>query len=164
MAHHEFSVQYSEDLVRRSVRRHFSELMGRELSWTLWLAVAVTGGTLAYGLLRGRTSWIEGVAGTVLVLLPMLLVAGYRAHLRQGLDKLRAMGSANARFVLTDAALAVKANSGSSTIPWNQFAKILEGADFWILRLRNRSTLTLPTATVDTSALDFIKTMIRKDE
>jgi hypothetical protein len=107
MARYEFSVNYSEGLLRRSVRRHFLDLIRRELSWRVWVAVAVTGGLLAYGLSHGRASWIEGVAGAVLLLLPLLLLAGYRAHLRQGLDKLRTMGDGYVRFLVTDDALAL---------------------------------------------------------
>ncbi len=162
MAHFEFSVQYSEDLVRRSVRLHFVWLMRRELTWPLWLAVIATAATLVgYGLLHGRASWIEGVAAGVLLLLPMNLIVGYRAHLNQGLAKLRTMGADNPRVVLTDAALAVSAGSGSMTIPWNQFVGISKGADFWVLRARNRATLTLPTEGVDVSALNFLERMIR---
>jgi hypothetical protein len=162
VAHFEFSVQYSEDLVRRSVRWHFAWLMRRELTWPLWLAVIATAATLVgYGLLHGRASWIEGVSAGVLLLLPMNLIVGYRAHLSQGLGKLRTMGTENPRFILTDVALTVSASSGSITIPWNQFVGISKGPDFWILRARNRATLTLPTEDVDVSALDFLETIIR---
>ncbi len=165
MAHFEFSVQYSEDLVRRSVRWHFGWLMRRELTWPLWIAVIATAATLVgYGLLQGRASWIEGVSAAVLLLLPMNLIVGYRAHMSQGLGRLRTMGTENPRFVLTDAALTISASSGSTTIPWNQFVGILKGPDFWILRTRNRATLTLPTQGVNVSALGFLETRIRTAE
>jgi hypothetical protein len=75
MDRYEFSANYSEDLVRRSVRRHFPEIIRHEFSWRIYVGVAVTGGALVYRLLYGQTSWIDGAAVTVLVLLPLLVLA-----------------------------------------------------------------------------------------
>ena len=44
MERYGFSVSYSEDLARRSVRRYFLTVIRRELSWGFWAAVAVAGG------------------------------------------------------------------------------------------------------------------------
>jgi hypothetical protein len=48
MDRYEFSANYSEDLVRRSVRRHFPGIVRHEFSWRIYVAVAVTGGALVY--------------------------------------------------------------------------------------------------------------------
>ena len=157
MPQYVFTVRYSEELLRSSVRRYFVYLLRREVSWRLYLALAVLVGLFAYELSRNHPSWLDGALGALLLFVALFLFCLYRAHLKQALERLRLMSEPVATFTASDSTLTTTSNGASTTLPWNQFAGVLEFDDCWILRLKQRSIFTLPTAGVEPSALQFIR-------
>src|SRR5579871_4019944 len=133
MAEHTFTVRYTEAVVRRAANRYFSHLLRRELPWALYLAIAALLCVLTYDLSRGRASWVDGALGTVVLLLPAIILIGYRTRLSEALARFRQMKTPTATFTATAEALTASSDAGSSTLPWRTFRRILEGEDFWLL-------------------------------
>ena len=160
MDQRQFTVRYSEPLVRSAIWRYFGYLLRREFNWTLYLAAAALVAVFIYRVLVGPASWFEGALGAALCLIVIFFVVLYRAHLTQGLQRFRSMAQPVATFTATDEALTVSSGSGSSTVPWQQLDLVLDFGDFWLFRLKQRATFTMPTEGIDESSLNFIRTKI----
>src|SRR5882672_3759797 len=160
MTQREFTVRYSESQVRNSVKRYFLYLLRREFSWQLCLVLVLLVGFVLYELSTGPVSWLDGAIGAVVLLLALFFFILYRTHLKHGLERLRLMKVPTATFTINDDSLTVSSDGGSSTIPWHQFATILEYDDFWIFVLKQRAIFTMPLGGVDESALLFIRAQV----
>ncbi len=73
------------------------------------------------------------------------------------MKKFRALPSPKATVVLTDDKLEVSSGAARTSIPWSQFAAVLDSPDFLVLRLKRGSSLTIPTAGVDGAITQFIR-------
>lgn len=162
MDQREFTVRYSEALVRRSVGRYFRYLLQSQLGWVVYLLVAALIGYFIYAVVINDRSWFIGALGAVLVLLGMFVVAAYRAQLGHSMARLRSMNEPLAHVTVTEEALTLSSDAGSNTIPWNQFSTILEFSDCWIFALKQRSMFTLPIQGVDGTTLQFMRSKVAK--
>jgi hypothetical protein len=160
MTRHTFTVRYSEALVRKGVRRHYASVLRREVNAALYVALCLLICLLVYDFSRGRVSWVDGAAGTVIVLAPAILFYTYSAHVGQALARLRQMAQPTATFDANTESLTVTTDMGSSTFPWRRFKGIIRADNFWVLLLGQNASLTLPTDSVDPTALKFIQEQV----
>jgi hypothetical protein len=64
------------------------------------------------------------------------------------------------QFMLTEETFTVSTELGSSTLPWSSIESLSEQDGFWLLYTSPTSALTVPVATIETTALDFLKQKI----
>jgi hypothetical protein len=155
-------VRYTESVVRGAVKRYFVYLLRHEVTWTLYIALAGLIAFLIYDFSRGRVSWLDGVVGTVIVLVPVMVWVAYRAHLTQALAKLRHMREPVATFTATKDSLTATSDAGALTLPWRSFKSILDGEGFWVLVLKQRSTITLPLENIEPATLRFLRDQVHE--
>jgi hypothetical protein len=160
MTRYEFTVHYSEELVRQSDQLYFKYRLRHDL-WPLWLIMAGLLCIVILGLIQREWSGPTIKAGITLVCFPALILFAYKAHVRLGLSKLHALETPNATFVLTDEGLTATSGDAGGLTPWTDFEAILQSQDLWILRVNEKSKLTLPTQGVDRSALEFIRSKVQ---
>jgi hypothetical protein len=158
---YEFTVTYTEDIVRRSVHVVCIRVIRRLFDWKLCTAALVTIVCLVLSHSSHELSWLEGAVGTLLGTLVGFAIILYRTRLRQSLGRLRRMKTATGHFLVTDETLTVSTDLGSSTVPWATFAGMSEHADFWLLNTTPNAGLTLPTGSISPEALQFIRNKIK---
>jgi uncharacterized membrane protein YqjE len=152
----QFTIHYDEAVLRRAVdtffRRRFVQGMGLLglAAFALCTAVVVT------LLVRGDRSWFVGVMGAVLVLFVGGFLALWRMHRAQMSRKLEAIPSRRAEVALDAETITVRAESGSTSLPWSSFSEVWKLPDCWLLFLAPNSHITLPLRGVPQEALDFI--------
>src|SRR5262245_9113178 len=91
---HVATLHYTEELVRSAVVSFWR----RSVSWKLIVAIVVCVAGFAFLLLTGDRSWSIGVLGTVVFVAALLVAMIYVVHLRQSLQKLRALETPVATF------------------------------------------------------------------
>jgi hypothetical protein len=152
----QFTIHYDEAVLRRAVdtffRRRFVQGMGFPglAAFALCCAIVLT------LLLRGDRSWLVGVMGAVLVVFVGGFLALWGMHRAQMSRKLAAIHSRQAEVVLDAETITVRAESGSTSLPWNGFTEVWKLPDCWLLFLAPNSHITLPLRGVPQEALDFI--------
>jgi YcxB-like protein len=149
---HEAVLHFSRALVRKSVTAYWRKTVGYRLP----LALAITAAWLAARLYRGDRTWLVGALGAALALGLTFLVSVYVAHYRDGMRKLRAMGSPHSRLMAQEAGLTVTSGAGGVTLKWTAIAEIRRFPDFWLVLLPQAGFFTIPTATVPAEMQAFM--------
>lgn len=116
---------------------------------------AVIAGAVALAL-SGPSAWETGAALGAACVLVFLLIGIYLLHYRQGMAKLRRMGSHQATLEFSDASLKVSSGAGSSTLPWTTFSEVWRFPKFWLLIIGQGQYMTLPLADLSPEVQAFI--------
>jgi hypothetical protein len=159
MTRYQFTVSYTEDLVRRADRAYFEYRLRHDF-WSVYLCLATLLCFGLYGAFRHDWSGLYLKADLGLVSLIVMLFLGYRAHLRYGAAKLKAMGAPTAAIVVTDDGLTATSGSGAGDLPWSDLSDIVETQEFWLLRLKNKSKITIPIQGINPAVLSFIRSKL----
>lgn len=158
MTHYEFSVEYSETMVRNAVRMFLWQRLKR--MWKLWVGMLLLAAGTVTLFLMGDRSWFLGLFGATLGFSILMLFFLYRAHLNNSVGRLREMQMPRAEFRLQDESLTITSGLGAATFPWSGIQEILEGSNFWVLCTAPNQFFTLPTLGVPAEALAFIRSRI----
>jgi hypothetical protein len=115
----EFTVRYSEPLVRAAAHRFWL----RALGWRFGLALLALAAFLAYQLAQGDRSWWVGLYGAIVGFGVIIAVTGWFAQRRRALQVFRDLEDGQAAFAMDDQRLKVSSKRGSAEIPWKLVAK-----------------------------------------
>jgi hypothetical protein len=137
---HVTTLHYTEELVRSAVLSFWR----RSVSWKLIAAIAICVAGFAFLLMSGDRSWSIGVLGTVLFFAVLLVAMIYVVHLRQSLQKLRALGNPVATFAAEEGSFTVTSDVGTSTFRWSAVHDIWQFERYWLLLLSRAQFVTLP--------------------
>ena len=88
-------------------------------------------------------------------------IALYAMHYRNAVQKLRAMGNAQATLEASDNSLSISSGAGSASIPWSAIAEIWQLKACWLLLLSKSQFMTLPLADVTPELEAFILAKVR---
>jgi hypothetical protein len=158
---HEFTVSYTEDIARRSVRALCGRtIRRRHLQWKFAAAFLLLTAALVLGHSGRGVTWLDGAAASLLAVLILFAVFLYRAYIQRSLDRLHRMKTPVGYFVLTDATLTVTSDLGSYTVPWREFVDLSEHADFWLLNTSADASLTIPIHDVSPEAREYLRQKI----
>ena len=113
-------------------------------------------GAAAFLVALRPASWLSGMATGAVLVLAMLVAGLYLLHYRQGLARLRRMGSRTATLELTEAALRVTSDAGSFSAAWSTFPDLWQFPEFWLLIIGRGQFMTLPLAGLSPEARAFI--------
>lgn len=152
-------VTYTEALVRDAVKTFVWRRVVLGMK-ALWAAEIVLIALLIWLPRTGQDSWLTGVVSVVALLPPALVAAAWYAHHRNTVGKFRKMSTPQGEFTLLDDALEVASELGSSKIPWSGITEIWEKPAYWMIFIGPSQFMTLPTATVSSSDLAFIRTKV----
>ena len=156
----ELTVTFSEPLLRQVVRSFFWRRLSEYLDWSVFAALAVVCGALAWSLLQGERSWFVGVLGSVLAVCPFLIVAAYVVHYRHTVARFRQKKNQTVTFQFSDTDFTVTSELGSATVPWTSVTEIWEFPRFWLLFIVKPQFVTLPIEGASEELLSFIRSKV----
>ncbi len=116
---HQVDVRYSETLARQAVRAFYWRTLRERFGWSGILAFIVSLAALVFLVLGGDRSWIVGAVGACLLFVVLAFVAGYIAHHRNTVGRLRRMTNPQARLVFGDRDVSISSDLGSATLLWD---------------------------------------------
>jgi len=137
---HVATLHYTEGLARSAVLSFWK----RSVSWKLIAAIAICVAGFVFLLRSGDRSWSIGVLGTVLLFGVLLVVMIYVVHLRQTLQKLRALQNPVATFEAAEDSFTLTSDVGSSTFKWSAVHDIWQFERYWLLLFSRAQFVTLP--------------------
>ena len=149
----EFTVHYTEPLVRAAVGRFWR----RALGWKFVLAVLAIVVIVGYQVSRGDRSWYVGMLGTVAALGVLLTVVGYIAQYRRAMGSFRRLSGGTATFTVSDGALRMSSAIGSTEFSWNAIQEVWRYPDLWLLVFSRNMFATMPLAGVSGPTLELIE-------
>lgn len=164
MAAYQFDVRYSESQLRSAVRTLYRYILRQQIDWKLFVALGLIVLALWLHGTRPGLQWYEWMLAGVAAFACAFLILLYRAHLRQSLERLRAMKEPVARFCVTEDSLTVTSDLGSSTMPWTTFTAALDAPGSLLLVVGRTAMITVPTAGVDAAALEFIRAKVNRPQ
>ena len=153
-------MRYSEEIAREAVRRFLARRLRELFDVKFRIAAVVAIGTLCWLLWTGNRSWLVGAVATLLVLVPVALLAVYAAHWRNTVVRIRQMQVPMARCRLSDTELTIASELGSATIPWTLILEIWQFQRVWLLLISPSYFVTLPTDGIPAAALEFMRTKV----
>ena len=156
----QFTVKYSEAIARAAVRETMIRSIKKKLDWKRQGLLVFTAAVLIYSFTKYGLTWIDTVIGSVYLFGFVFLIILYRNSVRQSISCLRKMKVPTGQFTLTEENLTVSTELGSSTLPWSSIESLSEQDGFWLLYISPTSALTVPIATIETTALDFLRQKI----
>lgn len=159
----QFTVKYSEAIARAAVRATMIRSIKRKLDWKRQSLLLFTAAVLIYSLAKYGITWIDTVIGSIYLFGFVFLIILYRNAVRQSIARLRKMKAPIGQFTLTEENFTISTELGSSTLPWSSIESLSEQDGFWLLYTSPTSALTVPVATIETTALDFVKQKIAID-
>ncbi|MCB2018127.1 MAG: YcxB family protein [Hydrogenophaga sp.] len=134
------TLNFTPALVRRAVWAYWTRSVG--ITWPLMLVLLTA--YIVHLVREGNTHWTVGVFGTLVAMGYVYLAAIYWAHLRQGMDRLSAMGTPQGTLAMDEAGIALTSGAGQSRLPWHTVQEVWRYPDFWIVLLSRSSYFTLP--------------------
>jgi hypothetical protein len=137
---HVATLHYTEELVRSAVVSFWR----RSVSWKLIVAIVVCVVGFVFLLMTGDRSWSIGVLGTAVFFAALLVAMIYVVHLRQSLQKLRALQNPVATFAAEETWFTVTSDVGSSTFKWSAVHDIWQFERYWLLLFSRAQFVTLP--------------------
>jgi hypothetical protein len=155
-------VRYSEEIAREAVRRFLARRLRELFDVKFRIAAVAAIGTLCWLLWTGNRSWLVGAVATLLVLVPVALLAVYAAHWRNTVVRIRQMQVPMARCMLSDTELTIASELGSATIPWTLILEIWQFQRVWLLLISPSYFVTLPTDGIPAAALEFMRTKVTR--
>ncbi|SAH82259.1 Uncharacterised protein [Bordetella ansorpii] len=158
-----YEVVYDEAMVRDAVRTYvMRRLVREERSW--WLTALVIFVVSIFMLLRGMQDWTVGVM-LVASMMPIFFVAaGWVAHYRNSVGKLRRMPSPAASFTFQEDGLAIASGLGSGLIAWSALTEIWERPGYWMLFMGPNQFNTLPLQGIDAADLEWLRGKVSASE
>ena len=126
-----------------------------------FLIVGAVLGVAAFLALEGRwnfaTGAYVGLVAAALLIYPLAIALRWRR-----MNKLvAAMKRPESEFMLDEAAMTVRADSGTSVIPWSQFKDIWRCRTCWLLVMRTDNFITLSLKDASKPALDFLSAHVK---
>ena len=149
----EFTVHYTEPMVRTAVGRFWR----RALGWKFVLAVLVMAGIVGFRVSQGDRSWYVGMLGTVAALGVLVGVVGYFAQYRRAMGSFRRLSGGAATFTISDRALRMSSEIGSTEFSWNAIQQLWRYPDVWLLVFSRNMFATMPLAEVSSPTLELIE-------
>lgn len=151
---HSARLCYTEPMLRRAVRIFvIRRAMASRLS-ILTVGMVIAGLVLG---LEGSTDLQLGFALAGLLFVAAFVAAVWRAHVANTIGRFRAMDPPEADMVATDRDITFISTLGSATLPWTRFTEVWELEDCWMLFTAPSQFSTLPLATLDREARDFLR-------
>jgi hypothetical protein len=136
----DFTLTYSEALIRKSVKRFCMREIGP--AYPVALLLGVTG--LVYAILEGDRSWLTGVFGTALAIGATFPILMYRTHLSASLASFRRLDGKPVTAQAKDGTFAVSSAAGSSEFPWATITEVRRFEEFWMLMRGRAPLMTFP--------------------
>jgi YcxB-like protein len=158
---HQVDVRYSEALVRQAVRAFYWRTLRERFGWPGILAFIVSLAALVFLVLGGDRSWIVGAVGACLLFVVLVFLAGYIAHHRNTVGRLRRMTNPQARLVFSDRDVSISSELGSATMLWDAVREVWAFPGFWLFLLSRSSFFTFPTEGVAEDVLAFVRSKTR---
>jgi hypothetical protein len=146
------SLQYSEELVRRAVRR----FCWRKTGILYWATFAMLLAILVNALFQGDYSWLPGVLATVTVFGVALPIAVYRVQMNATLAAYRSLNNQPVRFSGDEIGFVVQATTGTAKLPWSTIAAIRRYNDLWLLEFRTGGFMTFPIQSTSAADREFL--------
>lgn len=154
---HKVTLTYDESIVRQAVLGFWWRVIGLRFLIALG-SVAIGLGAL---LSRGDDSWIVGALASVLALGVTFAVALYVIHLRNSMQKFRALGNAQAVLKASPTELSISSAAGAATLPWGSVVEVWQLKTCWLLLFSKAQFTTLPLIGMNAEVQAFILERVR---
>jgi hypothetical protein len=149
---HVATLHYTEELARSAVLSFWR----RSVSWKLIAALTLCIAGFAFLLKSGDRSWSIGVLGAVVLFAVLFIAMIYFVHLRQSLEKLRALQNPVGTFVAEENTFTVSSDIGSSTFKWSAIHDIWRFERYWLLLFSRAQFVTLPLIDIPTEMRAYV--------
>ncbi|MBA4491953.1 YcxB family protein [Paracoccus sp. S1E-3] len=155
-APYSFSVTYDGRVVRDAVRTFILRRSFHEHR-ALWMGVLVVLIFLWWRLQNGHRGWTEVLIGTVLLLLPVLVLVIWSVHARNSLRKLYRIGAPEVGFVLDERGIFAASDQGEALIPWDRVTEVWQRPESRMIFTGSSRFILLPTRDVPEEALRYLR-------
>ncbi|WP_454688685.1 YcxB family protein [Achromobacter aloeverae] len=154
-----YTVTYTERMVRDAVRTYVWRrgILGRKLLWILEIALLVL---LAHGLATRPADWSLGVLACAVLLPPIFIATLWRAHHRNTVGKFHRLALPTAQIDFQDDGLGLRSDLGAACLQWPAITEIWERPGYWMIFTGPAQFMTLPTASIPDSALEFLRAKV----
>jgi heme/copper-type cytochrome/quinol oxidase subunit 4 len=146
------TLNYSEPLLRQAVFAYWR----RSIGVGFFVALVVITANLVVLFVQGDRSWWMGAISTLWAIAVALLPMIYFVHLRNSMQKFRAMGRPQATLLAQESCFTFSSEIGSSTLAWSAVTEVWCFPNFWLLLFSKSQFVTLPLADLPTAMREFI--------
>lgn len=153
---HHFSVRYTEPIVRDAVRTYIWRRVILGQGW-LWSLAALTALLLLWLTESGHSTWLNVVAGLVVLLPVLIIVFVWRAHHANSVGRFRRMRSPHAIITFSGEGFTASSDLGTATVPWALFTELWEQPRYWMLFTAPNAFVTLPTEDIPGDACEWLR-------
>ena len=151
-----FSVIYEEPVMKAAVRTFVKRAFFGEREIKTWAAIAGVVIGCAMLFLWDEEALATGLFIGLFVTLFVLLVAAWRLHWRAMRMKLDNMNARRSTIRIGDEGVAIENDSGSGLMRWRSIKAVWPSEGAWLLILRSKQFIALPTAGAPPEALEFL--------
>jgi hypothetical protein len=151
---YEFDYEYSDDLVRKAMKRGVLQGVGLPVALgvviaLLWAFCAADGWGYICGLLQGG-----------LIVFVLLFVLTRMTAAEEALRFARKLPTRAARCLVTEEAMSVESALATSTVKWPVVQKVVRGPDVWLFYLARGQFMVLPANKLDAELAGFIEARV----
>lgn len=153
---YEFDYEYSDDLLRRAMRRSLAYQIG----WRVPVTLAILLGLLLW--LCGNPGWeyVCGLLQGALILLVLLFVLSRLSAAEQARRFAAKLPTRAARCSFTEEAMTVENALATSVLKWPVVQKVVRGPDVWLFFLARGQFMVLPADKLQAEVGAFIESRV----
>lgn len=152
-----YTLEYTPQLVRRSVRRFWRRAVG----WKFIAAILAVLWFLLSAIRGGDRSWYVGFLGTVGAFGVLFSIALYVVHYRRAMTAYRRLKDGRALLRVGDRTFTFESAIGFSELSWNSISEVWRYDDAWLLVFSKAMFGTVPLASLDAEGRDIIENQVR---
>jgi hypothetical protein len=154
----QIQVTFTEALVKRTVRRFWTRLIG----WHGFAIVAFLAVVIAYLLAVGDSSWLVPALGTLLGIAVLVGSSVYFVYRHRALSTLRRMAQPTALVTFTDTGVATRSDLGGGDVSWRAITQVWKFPEVWLLFVAKGTYFMIPTEALADDVRKFICDKVRE--
>ncbi len=155
---YEITAHYSEHLFKKTTRRFLRKFLGWHII-LLWLATLALFGVL---LTLGERGPLMGAAGTILALVPLVLIGVRHACCRRAINLLRKMETPQMNFTFDDDGISARSDVASGHIKWRAVEKLWCFREAYLIFLSKNSYWIVPDECLSDEIKHFITNRLKQ--
>lgn len=124
----------------------------RAMAWRLAIGVPFVGVAFAYGLWNHDRSWFVGAMGALLFVILVITLGSYAAYRRAVVSRVARLEDHEVRMTIEDDQVVFDSSAATMRSPWNEFRRLLQYWDQWVLERDPGEAISIPTRDLDDEA------------
>ncbi|WP_444893316.1 YcxB family protein [Microbulbifer sp. TRSA001] len=154
----DYVLKYSPALLQSAAVSYIKQLIGPVFP-VVFIGLSIYSGIQVY---NEDYSWRVGLAGGGVFIVGAIIISLFIGHLKHAKTTANELRNGETIFGLSESGISFSSPLGFAEIPWGQISSLHQHKDFFILLVNRGNYTSVPLASIDDEAMEFIRKSVLK--